>query len=139
MLSMRAASTSSGGTSWSAARYTTTQKPTPLHSEISTSRYSAWSGSARNPWAEMPSWCSSALATPNSGSRMNENSTPCAVADTTNGMNTSVRYRPMSRIRRFSASASAKPPTRLSGTYSAAYNSVLPTAVRKLGSWARAR
>ena len=50
---------------------------------------------------------------------MNENSTPCAVADTTNGTNISVRYSPTSRIRRFSTSASASPNTTLSGTYSA--------------------
>ena len=39
----------------------------------------------------MPTASSTALATPNCESKMNENSTPCAAAEVTNGTNTSVR------------------------------------------------
>ena len=67
--------------SCSAARYTTTEKPIPLHSPISTSTHSAWPGSWRKPWGAIPTWCSTEFATPNCESNTNENSTPCAVAD----------------------------------------------------------
>ena len=53
----------------------------PLHSPISTITHSAWPGSCRNPWGAIPTLSSTELATPNCESNMNENSTPCAVAD----------------------------------------------------------
>lgn len=69
----------------------TRQNPVPLHRLTATSTGSAWEGSLRKPWEGMPKRWSTALAAPNSGSRMKENSTPCAVAETTNGTKNRVR------------------------------------------------
>ena len=67
------------------------QKPTFAHSPISTIRYSACPGSWKKPWRPIPTPSSTAFATPNCASKMNENSTPCAAAEVTNGTNTNVR------------------------------------------------
>ncbi len=62
---------------------------------------------------------------------------PVAAAEATNGTKIAVRYSPMNRMRRFSATARASPSSRDAGTNRTVYSRVCTAAASALASVAR--